>query len=549
MKRENVGKLFFLPKRHMIVALFVLSFLLAGNFFINKQFSLTVITILILPVIYLALIFIYKSTKIQKLNQKYLMALIFYYFAYISLLINLEDHTTPIIFLGVILVALTYYITNQQYLIGSILPVISIISISYLIDHESEFYWQNLIELLLIVLVVTLLSIFITGIIGITQSELTEVEELNKAEKFEHQRLLSLINNIGDAVIATDNEGIIQTYNGAALDLLNTNKSLSGVNLAQTWKLIDHDGKTVDLIREIKRLGKNMQRNDLRIEYAKDDTANVYINATPIKIGYNRNSEIGYTFILKDITKQKSLDDERDEFISVVSHELRTPVAITEGKISNTQFLVNQKGYSKRKLNESLDQAHSQVVFLASMINDLATLSRAERHDAEMDLDKINPAEIVENVIKNYQIEAKQANLTLSSHVARQIPQIFTNRLYLLEIIQNFVTNSIKYTKSGGITVSAKADGKDKVIFLIEDTGIGISTSDQKRLFEKFFRSEDYRTRESSGTGLGLYVTMKLAKKLNAEIKVISQLNHGSTFSVSVPSISKSSRKHQASVS
>jgi signal transduction histidine kinase len=107
------------------------------------------------------------------------------------------------------------------------------------------------------------------------------------------------------------------------------------------------------------------------------------------------------------------------------------------------------------------------------------------------------------------------------------------SRLYLHELLQNFITNSIKYTKEGSVTVSVR--NKDGLVtFEVKDTGIGISKADQAKVFKKFYRSEDYRTRETGGTGLGLYVATKLAKKLNTTINLSSRLNHGSTFSFAI---------------
>jgi len=106
----------------------------------------------------------------------------------------------------------------------------------------------------------------------------------------------------------------------------------------------------------------------------------------------------------------------------------------------------------------------------------------------------------------------------------------------LHELLQNFITNAIKYTKEGSITLEV-ARKKDTIHFAVKDTGIGISKSDQAKVFNKFYRSEDYRTRETGGTGLGLYVAVKLAKKLGTEIDLSSRLNHGSTFSFTLPSI------------
>jgi signal transduction histidine kinase len=107
------------------------------------------------------------------------------------------------------------------------------------------------------------------------------------------------------------------------------------------------------------------------------------------------------------------------------------------------------------------------------------------------------------------------------------------SRLYLKELLQNFVTNAIKYTKTGEIIVSAQQVG-DTIEFKVKDTGIGISKSDQAHIYEKFYRSEDYRTRETGGTGLGLYVATKLAKKLGVRIEMTSRLNHGSSFGFTI---------------
>ncbi|HUD11107.1 MAG TPA: ATP-binding protein, partial [Candidatus Saccharimonadia bacterium] len=102
------------------------------------------------------------------------------------------------------------------------------------------------------------------------------------------------------------------------------------------------------------------------------------------------------------------------------------------------------------------------------------------------------------------------------------------------EILQNLITNAIKYTKSGQITVgcSRVATGTE---FTVHDTGIGISASDKPKIFTKFYRSEDYRTRQTGGTGLGLYITRKLSEKLGVKISFTSRLNHGSTFTLRVP--------------
>src|SRR6185295_6185512 len=103
----------------------------------------------------------------------------------------------------------------------------------------------------------------------------------------------------------------------------------------------------------------------------------------------------------RDITHEKSLEEERDEFISVVSHELRTPIAIAEGNISNAQFMTNKTGDIKL-VKEALKQAHDQILFLADLINDLSTLSRAERGKLNVDVEKIDIPALMKDLSANY---------------------------------------------------------------------------------------------------------------------------------------------------
>ncbi|MBI4101239.1 hypothetical protein HY441_02085 [Candidatus Microgenomates bacterium] len=118
-----------------------------------------------------------------------------------------------------------------------------------------------------------------------------------------------------------------------------------------------------------------------------------------------------------------------------------------------------------------------------------------------------------------------------------QAPPVLTSELYVHEILQNFISNAIKYTQHGSITLSAVAAEKGGVRFSVKDTGIGLSATDKKKIFQKFYRSEDFRTRKTRGTGLGLYITVKLAERINGKIWFDSQLNQGSTFYLEVPPI------------
>lgn len=372
----------------------------------------------------------------------------------------------------------------------------------------------------------------------ISDQERSLLDESSKQSQLERQRLLSLINNMGEAVISTDDKGKIVLYNAAVLDLLDTNQSLDDKSIDTILRLKTRQGKRVKLTKLIKDDKVGLTFTDYLHEFSPGDAINLYINVASVKVGFKQDVSDGYIIMMRDITKEKSLEEERDEFISVVSHELRTPAAVAEGNISNAIFALDKKA-DKKAIGSALQEAHDQVIFLANMINDLATLSRAERSDVKMEITTIKPDELLKTIGDEYAPDADGKGLKFTVTAAKDTKPIKSSELYMREVLQNFITNALKYTRKGSIVLHVRSNLSDEAVFSVADTGIGLSKSDQKHIFEKFYRSEDYRTRESSGTGLGLYVTAKLAHKLKAKISVESQLDKGSTFTITIPSLKK----------
>jgi signal transduction histidine kinase len=353
----------------------------------------------------------------------------------------------------------------------------------------------------------------------------------------EHERLTSLIGSMADGVIAVDDQIKVVLYNGAALSILDVNGNMTGRLLSRVLPLYDKEGQPIAVQKLIEDTKTPTSSRDYLLHYSDGSTANLYLSIAPVYLGYGAQGDKGYVILLRDITHEKSLEEERDEFVSVISHELRTPIAISEGNISNAQFIAKQSG-DLDEIRKALDAAHQQILFLSGLVNDLSTLSRAERNVLEVDVEEINPHKLIDELLVGYKEPAKAKNLQLKTELDPHLEVLRTSALYAREILQNFITNAIKYTEAGSVTIGAKPDPKG-VRFYVSDTGIGISRSDQEKIFAKFFRSEDYRTRQSNGTGLGLYVTMKLARLLHAEITVESELNHGSTFNIFIPNLER----------
>jgi len=356
-----------------------------------------------------------------------------------------------------------------------------------------------------------------------------------KNAELERERLTSLINSMADGVIALDKQLSIVLYNGAALNILDVNSTMTGKKITNILKLIDKNNQEIELSALITETKTQITSRDWRLRYPDDSTMNLYISIAPVKLGYGQAGMQGYVLLFRDITHEKSLEEERDEFISVVSHELRTPIAIAEGNIGNAEFILD-KSKETKQIKDALVQAHEQINFLAGLINDLATLSRAERGKLAVEIEAINAHDLLEELEKAYLPDAFKKQLQLKTDIDPTLELLQSSRLYVREILQNFITNAIKYTESGTITISADTR-ENGIAFGVSDTGIGISKVDQEKVFDKFFRSGDFRTRQSNGTGLGLYVTLKLARLIHAEIDLKSELNKGSTFTIYIPNL------------
>lgn len=357
-----------------------------------------------------------------------------------------------------------------------------------------------------------------------------------QSAELERERLTSLINSMTDGVIAIDEYLDIVVSNGAALNILDVNATVNGKSIVEFLKLVDKNNRTIDIKQLISSIKTSFTTRDWRVVYSKDDVINVYVSIAPVRLGFGQDGMHGYVILLRDITREKSLEEERDEFISVVSHELRTPIAIAEGNIGNMEFLMEKAETQNELLTEAVTQAHTQITFLAGLINDLATLSRAERGKLQIEIESINVHELIDDLLGSHSADAKAKGLELKAEQDPHLELLQSSRLYVREVLQNFITNSIKYTEQGAVVLGARKK-TGGVEFYVSDTGIGISKTDKERVFDKFFRSEDFRTRASRGTGLGLYVTMKLARLINADISVESKLNKGSTFTIFIPDL------------
>lgn len=241
-------------------------------------------------------------------------------------------------------------------------------------------------------------------------------------------------------------------------------------------------------------------------------------------------------------TEVQGANNAKSEFISFVSHELKNPMTSIQGY--SDLLLKGAVGEVNEAQKNFLNTIRGNVGNMKRLVSDLADISRIESGHLNLNFKMIGLNEIIEDVILSMQsqIEAKEQDLLIN--IPEDIPQVWGDETRLVQILTNLVSNAHKYTPQGGqIFVRGEqtknrwdTEGADDVVHItVQDTGIGISKEDQPRIFSKFFRTEEAKTSEVPGTGLGLNITRDLVEMQGGKIWFDSIQNQGTTFHFTIP--------------
>ena len=217
------------------------------------------------------------------------------------------------------------------------------------------------------------------------------------------------------------------------------------------------------------------------------------------------------------------------QFVEDASHELRTPVSILEGHLS----LLNRWGKKDSAiLDESLEASLQEVSRLKKLINDLLHITRAE-HPRLINEEKTDISETLHQLVKNLEIVHPDYNLFLE--VGQRLPKIPISRQHMEQIMIILLDNAIQYSSNNKeIWITAKLEGEEMIISVV-DSGIGIRSEDLAKVFNRFYRVDQARSRENGGTGLGLSIAQRLIKKYNGTISIESQEGVGTTVKMALP--------------
>ncbi|MEX0594604.1 MAG: PAS domain-containing sensor histidine kinase, partial [Patescibacteria group bacterium] len=238
--------------------------------------------------------------------------------------------------------------------------------------------------------------------------------------------------------------------------------------------------------------------------------------------------------LVRDISKEKALEQRKNEFISIATHELRTPITAIKGYLSLLQSHAEQLS-DKQKMY--LNNAYSATERLVGLAEDLLQVIRLDEDRMKFNLQVVQLTKIVEKVSIDFSEKARRKGLEFQLTLPPFDTTIVADPIRLEQVFANLIDNAIKYTTKGSISIafehfSEKVTKEDKVTVVIKDTGIGIDSKDLDGVFEKFNRSDRAANMREPGAGLGLYIVKSFIEKQQGKIALKSRPRKGSTFAV-----------------
>ncbi|MGN0978972.1 MAG: ATP-binding protein [Candidatus Avoscillospira sp.] len=241
----------------------------------------------------------------------------------------------------------------------------------------------------------------------------------------------------------------------------------------------------------------------------------------------------GAMVVIHDVTEQRKSEQTRREFVANVSHELRTP--LTNVKSYAETILSAGDDLPPELRNNFLGVIVSEADRMTRIVKDLLTLTKFDYGKMEMNISRFSFAEAVQNVHKAVALDAQNHGHTLTLDCPDDLPSVDGDRERIEQVIMNIVSNAIKYTPDGGkIAITAGTAGKS-VFVRISDNGIGIPEKDLPRLFERFYRVDKARSRESGGTGLGLSIAKEILNQHKGDIRIESVYGEGTDVTITLP--------------
>jgi len=358
---------------------------------------------------------------------------------------------------------------------------------------------------------------------GVLNDMSERIEDQVQHLSAEKQRLDTILSSMGEGIMVTAPDGVITLVNPAFRRLFSIPGSVEGKKLVEI-------SRHPDLLEAFNDLGKPDVNDLVREISIQPNDITLLTHWVPLDVDGVRQ---GVVAVFHDISDLKSAENMRRDFVANVSHELRTPVTIIKGYAETLLDGILESDPARALRFVEIISSHSER--LTNLINDILTLSSLETKEALLELNPIDVSGTIGKACMLLQERAIQKNIAIINESAvGALPRVMADQGRLEQVMVNLLENAIKYTPEGGsVRFSAEDDG-DFVRVSVADTGIGIPFKDLPRIFERFYRVDEARTREQGGTGLGLAIVKHIVQLHGGTVSVTSEPGQGSILSFTV---------------
>ena len=366
------------------------------------------------------------------------------------------------------------------------------------------------------------------GLLAQNINELSvEVETGQRRLEAERRRLDSILSNMSEGVIATNRRGQIDIVNNMAQQMLGKeNKEIIHENIL---KILDIQ-KTHNLRELIER------KEDILIDYNVDEVHAV-LRASFSIIQSESGYISGVVCVLRDVTEEQKIEEQRKQFVSNVSHELRTPLTSMRSYI---EALIDGAWRDEELAPRFLEVAQSETDRMIRMIQDLLHLSRIDSGKSELNKELIDLGALFMQVLNRFEMllaseEYSDNNYRLENYLIDEAVFVDIDPDRITQVLDNIMNNAIKYSPDGGTITSRMVVSEDEVIISIKDEGMGIPAEDLEFIFHRFYRVDRARSRAMGGTGLGLAISREVIEQHDGRIWAESVEREGTTFFIALP--------------
>ena len=359
----------------------------------------------------------------------------------------------------------------------------------------------------------------------------------------EHGRTAAILESMAEGVAVVGADERVVYSNAAFAQILGSGTNAGGISGGQNGDAIPGRSagqglRLVELVRQTELLGvvkkalTSEQRVESEVTVGTVRVRTFAVTAAPVRASEEGGTAIGAVLVLHDISELRRLERVRQDFVANVSHEFKTPLTAIRG-FAETLLGGALDDVDHRGRFVEIIQEHAER--LTRLTDDLLKLSTIEAGKMDLDLQKASPADLLKMCADTASFAAKKKQQTIKIECARDLAAIRGDSGRLRDVLQNLLDNAVQYTPAGGhIIASAVADGAE-IVFTVADNGIGIPQAEQERIFERFYRVDEGRSREVGGTGLGLSIARHIAEAHGGRIWVESAIGQGSRFHFSVP--------------